>query len=96
MTLFYVALAFLATGLAVPRVLRPILVVWLKFSLALNWVMTRVLLTVAFFGMIVPTRVIIRLFSDDPLNRKWDPEATTYWEEAEEQPSDFRRYFNQF
>jgi len=96
MTFFYIALAFLFLGLAVPRVLQPVLYVWLKFSLALNWVMTRVLLTVAFFVMIVPTRVIIRLFADDPLKRAWDAEAPTYWEEPEEQPTEFRRYYNQY
>ena len=93
---FTVAGAFLVLGLVAPRVLRPVLVVWLKFALVLNWLMTRVLLTVAFFGMIVPTRAIMRVFGKDPLNRAWDADAPTYWEEPEEQPTEFDRYLNQF
>jgi len=96
MAFFYVALAFLALGLAVPRALQPVFAAWMKFSLALNWVMTRVLLMTAFFGMIVPTRVILRLAGKDPMKRGWDPEAPSYWEDPEEQPEEFDRYFNQF
>ena len=68
---FYVAAAFLALGIILPRLLQPVLIVWLKFGLAMNWVMTRVLLTLAFFLMIVPVRVILRLTGHDPLNRRW-------------------------
>ena len=93
---FYVAAAFLISGIVAPRVLRPVLAAWLKFSLALNWVMTRVLLTVAFCVLIIPTRVILRLAGKDPLNRAWDPDAASYWEPAEEQPAELERYLNQF
>jgi hypothetical protein len=93
---FYIAAGFLVVGLAVPRVLQPLLVVWLAFGLAMNWVMTRVLLTVAFFVLFIPVRVILLLAKKDPLNRAWDPNAPSYWEEAEEQPKEFERYLNQF
>ena len=96
MALFYVAGVLLALGLLAPIVLRPFMVVWYKFALALNWVMTGVLLTLAFVLMITPVRLIIRLFGDDPLNRAWDPEAVTYWEDPDDQPADLRSYFNQF
>ena len=93
---FYVAAAFLVLGVVAPRVLQPVLYVWLKFSLALNWVMTRVLLTLAFFLIILPSRVMLGLARKDPLNRAWNPQAPSYWEEPEEQPAEFERYLNQF
>ena len=113
---FYVAAAFAILGLIVPGVLKPVFFVWIRFSIALNWVVTRVLLTLAFFLMIVPTRIILRLAGKDPLNRAWRPEGEvvvvcdghdvdndsrvvtvdTYWEEPEEQPTEFERYLNQF
>ena len=96
MAFLYVAATFLVLGLAAPRLLRWPFFLWMKFALAVNWVMTRVLLTVAFLGLIVPTRVIIRLFGKDPLQRAWDPDAATYWEDPEEQPVEFERYFNQY
>ena len=91
-----VAAVFLVLGLVAPRVLKPVLFVWMKFALAVNWVMTRVILTLAFFLMFVPTAIIMRIAGNDPLKRAWDPNATTYWEEPEEQPRELERYFNQF
>ena len=93
---FYVAAAFGVLGLIAPWMLRPVFIVWMKFSLAVNWVMTRVLLSVAFFLIILPTRLIVVLMRKDLLNRSWDPEAASYWEEAEAQPKEFDRYLNQF
>lgn len=90
------AAAFLVLGLIAPGVLRPVLVVWMKFAEALNWLVTRILLTVAFFVLIVPVRVIMKLFGHDPLQRAWNPALETYWEEAEEQPKELERYFDQF
>lgn len=92
----YVAVAFGVLGLAAPRLLQPVFWVWIKFALAINWVMTHLLLTLAFFVLILPTRVILRLVGNDPLNRAWNPEALSYWDEPEEQPEEFDRYLNQF
>ena len=91
-----VAVAFLALGLVIPKALQPVFWAWIKFAIGVNWVMTRVLLTVSFFGMIVPASVLIRLFGDDPLNRKWKQPGESYWEDPEEQPAEFERYLNQF
>ncbi len=93
---FYVAAAFVILGLALPRVLKPVFYVWIKFGLALNWIMTRLVLTLAFWLMIVPTRFLIRLFGTDPLKREFLPDAPSYWEEAEEQPDSIERYLKQF
>ena len=93
---FCVAGVFAALGLIAPPVLKPVLIVWLKFGEVMNWIMTRIMLTMAFFLMIVPIRYCIKLFSSDPLNRVWDPTADSYWEEPEEQPEELERYLNQF
>jgi len=93
---FYVAAVFAALGLVAPRVLKPVFYVWIKFGLGMNWVMTRLVLLIAFWLMIVPTRVLIRLFGDDPLKREFLPGAPSYWEDAEEQPDTIARYFKQF
>ncbi len=93
---FYVAAAFLIVGLVLPKALQPIFYLWMKFSLALNWLMTRVLLTVAYFLFILPARIALALARKDPLKQAWLPDAPTYWEEPEEQPAELDRYFNQF
>lgn len=91
-----VAAVFLVLGLVVPAVLGPVFAIWMRFAKLVNWVMTHVILTIAFFALFVPTRGIMMLLGNDPLNRAWNPEQTSYWDDAEEQPEDFERYKNQF
>ena len=64
--------------------------------LVLNWVMTNVMLTVVWVFLIIPTRVLIKLFGSDPLKREWSSEESTYWEEPDEQPDNIEAYFRQF
>ena len=88
--------AFLVLGLAVPVVLFPVFWAWIRFALALNWLVTRILLTIAFVFLITPMRALVSLFSSDPLKRAWRPDLETYWEEPEAQPDEFERYRDQF
>lgn len=83
-------------GLIWPRSLQEVFWAWMKFALAINWVVTHVLLTLVFFLMIVPIRGLVKVFSDDPLKRELKADADTYWEEPEEQPDDPQRYLNQY
>lgn len=94
--LYTIAVFFFLPGLVYPPVLRPVFILWIKLAIVLNWIMTRVVLTLAFVFMITPTRVMITLFGDDPLKRKWHPEAETYWEAPEDQPKELERYHQQF
>ncbi len=93
---FYVSGAFIVLGLAAPAALKPVFVVWMKFAIILNWIVTRLLLSIVFFLMIAPTRGLMLIFSDDPLKRRFEPNKTSYWEEPDEQPDDPARYENMF
>jgi len=87
-----VAALFLGAALLAPALLGPVLAVWMKFALLINGIMTRLLLALAFYLMITPVRIIIRVFGEDPLKRAWLPRSSTYWQDAEEQPEEFDRY----
>lgn len=93
---FVVGGVFLVLGLVAPKVLQPVFWAWMKLAEALNYVMTRVLLALAFFVMLTPMRFLRQWFGDDPLKRKWEPDAESYWEEADEQPEKLDAYLKQF
>ncbi len=93
---FAVAAVFAFFGLVWPRALKPVFIGWIKFALVLNWIVTHLLLTVVYWGIIVPMGIAMRLFSEDPMKRKWLPPDASYWEEPEEQPEEFERWRNQF
>ena len=69
------------TGLVVPRVLKPVYIPWMALAVLLGFVMTRVILTVVFVVLFVPIGLIMRLVGRDPLSRKIDREADTYWKQ---------------
>ncbi len=93
---FGVAAVFLVLGLVLPMALKPVFDAWLRFAVALNWFMTRLFLGIAYYLLIVPIGVLMRLFGNDPMKRQWDPETKTYWDAPEEQPKEFKRYRKMF
>ena len=93
---FYGAAGFFAFFAAVaPMALLPLYRIWVKFAIALAWFNTRLLLGIVFYLVITPTGLCMRLFGYDPLDRKIDKEAATYWKEKE-QHGDITRYEKQY
>jgi hypothetical protein len=80
---------FLLSGLFVPFILRPIYVGWMKFAFVLGWINTRLILGIFFYLILTPVGLIMRLFGQDPLHRKFDRDATTYW--AKRPPAEFKQ-----
>jgi uncharacterized membrane protein len=69
---------FLLARFAAP-LLSPLNRIWLRFGLALSRVMNPVLLAVMFFGVVLPTSILLRLARKDPLRLRIDKSATSYW-----------------
>jgi len=74
-----IAVAFFILALAVPRVLHRANVYWSEFGLLLNRIVSPVVMTFLFFGVVTPIALIFRRLGNDPLRLKFDPMATTYW-----------------
>ncbi len=86
----------LVTGLIAPRLLRPLYKPWMALALVLGFIMTRVILTVIFVLLFIPIGLLMQLFGKDPLRRKLDPDAETYWISKEydaEAPERLERYY---
>lgn len=67
-----------AWGLIAPLTLRPVYNLWMRFGMAIGWVMNRVVLTIVFIGVFLPVRVIFMIFGNDPMHRKLDAQEKTY------------------
>lgn len=73
------AAAFLVLALVLPRVLRPLNVVWFKFGMLLHHVVTPVVMGLLFFLTVTPVGVLMRATGKDPMRLKRDAGATSYW-----------------
>jgi Saxitoxin biosynthesis operon protein SxtJ len=65
--ILWVTMILHVLNMIVPRVYAPIAVVWLGFSHLLGTVMSKVLLSVLFFGVVTPIGFLRRLFGKDSL-----------------------------
>ena len=78
-----------------PQLARPIYVAWHAIGGVFGFVISNLLLVLVFYLVITPIGVLLRLAGKDPLDRRLDRSAATYWKDAEK-PVDARRYFRQF
>lgn len=81
-----------AWGLAVPSVIRPVYFAMMRAVFPIGWVMSHVILILAYFLILTPIGWLMRFFHD-PMQRRFDPHAKSYW--AHWEPDDSERYFRQ-
>ncbi len=73
------AAAFLAVALAAPRRLAPLNRLWTRFGLLLSRVMNPLVLGLLFFVVVTPMGLVMRALGKDPLRRRLDRSAASYW-----------------
>jgi hypothetical protein len=93
----FAGLALLSGLLSVvyPKGNRMIYVALAVITYPIGFVLSYVIMGLLFFGIIGPTSLALRIVGHDPMNRAWDPEASSYWSTCREpRPKD--AYFKQF
>lgn len=87
-------LALVLVSRAAPRSLVKPYRAWMALGEALGRITTPILLSLVFVVVLVPTRLALKLFGKDPLTRRFDRAASTYWSErprANASREDFER-----
>jgi hypothetical protein len=82
-------------GLIWPEVLRIVYLVATYATLPIGLVLSYAILMVIYYFVVTPIGLIMRLMGYDPMQRRFDRTAKTYWtpREQEDKPE---RYFQQF
>jgi len=71
-------------ALLIPMALGPIYIVWMKFGYVMNWINTRLILGILFYGMFVPVGLVLKLLGKVPIAKKFDNKLTTYRKECQQ------------
>ena len=79
---------------AVPDLKRPIYLIWMYTFFPLSWTVSHLLFAAAFYLVMTPIKLGLTLVGYDPLGRRLDRSADTYWHEHNP-ASDPKRYFRQ-
>jgi hypothetical protein len=95
MTLLAVAALCGIVGLAWPPSIRPLFVGLMIATTPIGWVVSHVLLTIVYWGLFTPVGFLFKLMGRDSLDRRFQPELTTYWQ-PKTMPTDPSRYLRTF
>ena len=82
-------------SLAVPALNRYLYVGLTLLTFPIGFVMSHVLLAIVWYLVITPVGLVMRLLGRDPLERRFEREAPTYWVDHRE-PQNVEEYFRQY
>ena len=89
------ALTSIALGLVRPDWMRRVFVAWMWAAFPIGWAISHLLLVVIYYLVITPIGLVMRAAGYDPLARRIDRQATTYWT-PRKSPGEPASYFRQF
>ncbi len=82
-------------GLIGPSLVRPIYVVWMALAFPIGWTVSHLMMAAVYYLVLTPIGLTMRLFGHDPMQRKIDREAKTYWQPRSPR-TDVKSYFRQY
>jgi len=90
-----IALPIGVLGFFAPQCVRWIYVAWAVAAFPIGLVVSHVFMAVFFFLVFTPAGLLMRLCGRDPMNRRFDKKAKSYWIIRPPQQGT-KRYFRQF
>lgn len=82
-------------SLVAPRANLPIYIGLTVLAYPIGFVLSYLIMGFLFFGMITPLGLIFRVIGKDPMNRRFDSAAASYWSDPRP-PRGNESYFRQF
>lgn len=80
----------------IPPLAARLFALWMKLALAIQKIMSRVILTIIYVLTVLPIGLIGKLVGKKFLDLKPDPQAASYWIDREELPFEEKRYRRHF
>lgn len=75
--------------------IKPIYLGMIVATYPIGWVVSHVMMALFYYGIITPVALFFRILNRDPLCRKYEPEAESYWMPyKKKRPA--KDYFRQF
>jgi hypothetical protein len=68
---------------------------WMRLFFPLGWTISHAVLLVLYFVVVTPIGLVMRVIRYDPMARRLDPDAPSYWVEHRT-GGDSARYLRQF
>ena len=79
---------FALVGLLFPLALQPVYYLWMRFGMVMNWINTRLILGILFYGIFLPIGLFFKLIGRDAMHRKFDKKLPSYRHSADQDSED--------
>jgi hypothetical protein len=86
----------ITAGLLLPTALKPLYYPWMILAIMVGWLMTRIILSIMYYAIVSPIGIGFRLFGKKFLERKFDRNIITYWNERKQSKKDLKTLEDQF
>lgn len=79
--LIFIGISVVLTGISVSltSLLRPFYILWMMLALVLGVIMTKVIVSIVFYGVMTPIGLFRRLKNKDVLNEAFNSDLKSYW-----------------
>jgi uncharacterized membrane-anchored protein YitT (DUF2179 family) len=67
-------------GALFPKILKPLNRIWMSLAIILGFIMSRVILTIVFYLVLIPIALLAKLVGKRFMVLKYDKSVNTYWE----------------
>jgi hypothetical protein len=95
-TVAFLAAVVPAVGWVAPAFMRLVYVGMSYLAWPIGFVVSHVLLAAVFYLLVTPIGLIMRLVGYDPMHRRFEPEAASYWIARDGAVREPKSYFRQF
>ena len=89
---FIISIFFFFLGIFNSKLLTPLNRLWMKFGLLLGKIVSPVVMTVIFFGVVTPTGLVMRIFGKDILKLNKN-NNNSYWENRDNSNNNMNNQF---
>jgi hypothetical protein len=96
LALWVAAVVVPVIGWLAPAFMRLVFVGMSYAAWPIGFVVSHVILAIVYYLVFTPIGLAMRLFGYDPMQRKFDESASSYWVARNPTASDPKRYFRQF
>jgi polyferredoxin len=87
---------FISFGIIVPERLRLLQKAWMALAVVIGFFMSRVILTILFYGVVTPIGLLTKLFGKDIMDQRIAKERPSYWHERPAAAKAKESYENQY
>ena len=87
-----ISIFFLFLGIFNSKLLTPLNKLWMKFGLLLGKIVSPIVMTIIFFGVVTPTGLIMRIFGKDILKLNKN-NNDSYWENRDNSNNNMNNQF---